>query len=114
MDENIKESLTAGETWTRGLFMLLFLIIYQIAEVVAVAVVLIQFVFVLFTREPNERLLELGDDLSDYIYQVWQYLTMNSEERPFPFAPWPHSGGSVVEAPVDEMDPSDDDSRKGA
>ena len=24
------------------------------------------------------------------MYQIWQYLTMNSEQRPWPFSPWPY------------------------
>jgi len=93
MDDDIKESLTATETWVRGLYMILFAIIYSITELVLTAVVIFQFVIYLLTRDANDRLLEFGEDLAVFIYQIIQFLTFNSEEKPFPFGPWPYGGG---------------------
>ena len=84
-------------TLIRGLFMLLFSIIYSVAEVVLAIVVLLQFSFVLVSRERNYRLLEFGAQVSTFIYQVLRYVTFNSDERPFPFADWPSTA-------VDEPD----------
>jgi hypothetical protein len=45
---------------------------------------------VLFTGKPNERLKDTGLSLAQYVYQVIEYLTFNTEVRPFPFdAEWP-------------------------
>ena len=81
--------ITDGRTWLRGLFMLLFVLIYGITEVIVTAVVILQFLFVLFTGDQNPRLKEFGAYLSEYIYGILTYWTYNSEERPFPFSPWP-------------------------
>lgn len=111
MDDDIKESLTATETWVRGLYMILFAIIYSLTEVVLAAVVIFQFVIYLLTRSTNERLLEFGEDLAVFIYQIIQFLTFNSEDKPFPFGPWPYGGegpGEAVEpapAKVVEVEP---------
>lgn len=75
-----------GETWLRGLFMVLFAVLYTIAEVVVTAVVLLQFLIVVVTGERNERLTGLGERLSVYVYDVLRFLTYNSEQRPFPFS----------------------------
>jgi hypothetical protein len=75
-----------GETWLRGLFMLLFAVLYTIAEVVVTAVVLLQFLIVVVTGERNERLTGLGERLSLYVYDLLRFLTYNSEQRPFPFS----------------------------
>lgn len=99
MDDDIKKSLTAGETWIRGLYMLLFFIVYSIVEIIITAIAIFQFLFLLFTREPSDRLQEFGDDMSVYIYQIWQFLTINSEERPWPFAPWPYSTENLDDGP---------------
>jgi len=107
MDDDIKKSLTAGETWLRGLYMLLFLIVYSIVEIIITAIAIFQFLFLLFTREPSDRLLDFGDDLTVYIYQIWQFLTMNSETRPWPFAPWPYAGETVDS--MSDRPRSDDD-----
>ena len=75
--------------WIRGLFMLLFVLIYSLAELVILAVALIQFGWVVATGERNGRLLRFGASLSHYVYQTLQYWLFGSEEKPFPFAEWP-------------------------
>ena len=90
MDNEIKSSLTATDTWMRGLYMLLFTVIYSVTESVLGLIVVFQFIHVLFSRDTNERLLDFSSDLSVYIYQILQFLTFNSEAKPYPFAVWPN------------------------
>lgn len=68
--------------------MLLFVFIYSAAEVVLGALVLVHFILVLIHGEPDQRLKEFGNDLSGFIYQVFLFLTYNTDEKPFPFKPW--------------------------
>lgn len=75
--------------WMRGAFILLFGFIYSVAEVVMIAVVALQFVFILFTQNKNPKVLAFGADLSEYLYQIFRYLTFNTDNRPFPFTEWP-------------------------
>lgn len=89
MDETMKGRLTSGAIWMRGLYMLLFVLAYSIAELVITALVVLQFLIVLFTGRGNENLLRLGNNLSAYVYQIVRFETFNSETRPYPFAPWP-------------------------
>jgi len=89
MDPEFKERVTAKPTWTRALYIILFVVIYNIAEIVVYAVVILQFLFTLFGGNRNTQLLTLGNNLSKFIYQVFMYITYNSDERPYPFAPWP-------------------------
>ena len=63
--------------------------IYSAAEVILVAVVVIQFGFVLISSDRNKKLLEFGASLGKFIYQILQFVTFNTEEKPFPFADWP-------------------------
>lgn len=86
----IEENIKSRSTWLRGLFMLVFIGIYALSRFVVGAVVLLQFLWVLFTGEINERLRELGQSFATYTSQIIRYLTYNSEQRPFPFdADWP-------------------------
>jgi hypothetical protein len=98
MDPELKDSLTASETWIRGFYILLFTIIYSVAEIVLVAIVIFQFLMTLLTRQTNDRLLDLGDDLSIFQYQILQFATYNSDEKPFPFGPWPYGTGGPSES----------------
>lgn len=101
MEADLKSRLTASATWLRGLFMLLFAVIRSVAEVVLGAVALLQFLFALASGAPNPRLTEFGGQLSAYLYQIFMFLTFNSERRPFPFSPWPESPPTPEDAAQD-------------
>ena len=73
----------------RLIYMLLFIICYNIAEIVVVAVVVFQFLHLLILRERNENLLRFGAELAGYIYRVLQFLNFNADEKPFPVGDWP-------------------------
>ena len=88
----IRDRVLARETWLRGFFMLVFAVIYGVAEVVLTAVVVFQFAMRLLTGRVNPRLVGFGRCLSVYAYRILLFLTYNSDDRPFPFAPWPEAG----------------------
>lgn len=89
MSNDVKQNLQSQSTWVRGLYMLLHIFFSRIAEVVLGVVVLFQFLLKLLTGDTNERLLKLGQGLSTYLYQVFQFLSYNTEYRPYPFGAWP-------------------------
>lgn len=89
MDSNIKQRLTEKKTWIRGLNIVLFALIYSIAEIILFAVVLFQFLSLLLSGASNDRVLTFGQSLGTYIYQLIQFMTANSDTRPYPFSPWP-------------------------
>ena len=94
MTTELKQNLKRRETWLRLLLVVLFWLIYSVAEFVLAAVVLLQFGFKLITGECNQKLLHFGASLSQFIYQVVKFMTFNTDERPFPFADWPsHQAG---------------------
>ena len=97
MKEEIKQRLQKDETWQRGLYMLVFIIIYSISKFLVIGVMLFQFVTIILTGKINEQLLKFGQNLSTYVYQMTLFLTFNSEHRPFPFSAWPNG------APNQEM-----------
>lgn len=75
--------------WMRALYMIVFGILYSVAEIVVVAVVVFQFFCVLFTGAKNAKALDFGRSLSIYIYQILRFETFDSEYLPFPFGDWP-------------------------
>lgn len=91
MKSEMKQRLTASATWMRGLYILIFSVIFSITEILLGAVVVFQFLATLFTGEPNARLRGFGLSLAAFIYQIVAFVTFNSDERPFPFGPWPES-----------------------
>ena len=104
MDDELKQNLTAAETWLRGLFILLFAFLLVVARVVTGAVVVIQFLFTVFTGRTNENLQYFGASLAKFIFQTLMYVTYNSDDKPFPFSPWPE-----VDQPNAEYEEVDDE-----
>ncbi|MBI4293806.1 MAG: DUF4389 domain-containing protein [Betaproteobacteria bacterium] len=86
----LRENLKSRAIWLRLFFMAVVFLLYAVSRLVVSVVVVLQFFWVLFTGETNQRLLNLGQALATYTYQIIRYLTFNTEERPFPFdADWP-------------------------
>ncbi len=86
----LQQNLKRRSTWVRLLYMAVFVAIYWITLIVFGAVVVLQFLWVLFTAQANKQLTELGQSLATYTYQIMRYLSFNTEDKPFPFdAEWP-------------------------
>ena len=89
-DRSLEDNIKSRSTWLRLFFMAVLVAMYGVAEIVVIAVVVVQFFWVLINGENNKRLQALGQGLATYTYQIVLYLTFNTEERPFPFdMDWP-------------------------
>lgn len=88
----MEKNVTSRATWLRLIFMIVFVLLYGLSRVVIAAVVTIQFFYVLLTGETNGELKKFGHSLAIYSYQVTNFLTFNTEQKPFPIdASWPTS-----------------------
>ncbi len=99
MKENTRENLVRRDIWIRALYMLLFAIVYSVAEAIIVLLAIFQFVALLITGQVNELLLRFGKNLSVFMFDILEFQTFNSEIKPFPFSPWPDEehGGEWLE-----------------
>lgn len=102
-EEKPKSANHKSSIWLRGLYMLLFALIYSVAEVITVPLVLFQFIHKALTGKTNQRLLSFGQSLSVFIYQIWRFLTFNSEILPFPFAAWPDASNNPANLPNNQV-----------
>jgi hypothetical protein len=88
LEKNVKQK----STWVRLFFMLVLAFLYGLSRIVIAAVVVIQFFYVLLTGETKDELKSFGHSLAIYSYEVIDYLTFNTDEKPFPFeGAWPTS-----------------------
>ncbi len=88
LEENVKQK----STWVRLFFMLVLTFLYGLSRLIIAAVVVIQFFYVLLTGETKAQLKAFGHSLAIYSYEVVNYLTFNTDEKPFPFeGNWPTS-----------------------
>lgn len=77
------------DVWKRGLFMLLFAIAFGIGQIVLNAMAVVQFVWLLATRQRNEYLARFGASLSSWFAEVSRFQSGASDDKPFPWRPWP-------------------------
>ena len=100
MDEQIKKRLTRRSVWLRLLYMVIFAIALAVVEFLVWILVIAQFLIVLFSGRANERLLQFGNNISAYAWQLLRFQTFNTETQPFPFSDWPDE--EVAETPWTE------------
>ncbi len=79
-----RESLILRIVW-----MLLFFLVWQLAELVLLVVVLLQLFLRVLKGLPDPSLQGFGDSLSQYIAQIGRFGTFNTEHKPWPLSDWP-------------------------
>ena len=103
--ENVRE--LSG--WVRVLFVIFFIVVlHLIIGPLIVLLALVQALFLIFTKKANENLAGFGALLVTYVAQILNFVTFNSESRPFPFSDFP--GGRVEPAGVSGVDAKSSDS----
>lgn len=100
MEDQTRDNLTDKSTWMRLIYIVLFAIAFNIAEILIAIITVVQFFTVLFSKSPNARLQALGGDLGRYIRDVTAFLTYQSDHMPYPVSDWGQS------APVVEPEPA--------
>ena len=73
----------------RILWMLLFLGVWHVAQIILAGVVLVQLVYRLIYGAPNGGLMNFGDSISQYLAQIGRFGTFHSDHKPWPFGDWP-------------------------
>jgi hypothetical protein len=89
----VEENLKSRSTWLRLVFMFVYYMLLTLASMVGSVVVVLGFLWVLFTGEVNQSLQQAGRGIASYVYEVIRYLTYNTDDKPFPFGnEWPTTG----------------------
>jgi hypothetical protein len=83
------EKPTTRDVWMRGLYMLLFIIGFTIGQWLLNLLAVVQFLWLLAAREPNQFLARFGSTLSVWLADIGRFLTCATHDKPFPWRPWP-------------------------
>ena len=87
---NVEENIKSRTTWMRLLFMCIYAVSISLTGMVGSVIVVLGFLWVLFTGEVNRELRQVGQAIADYMYEIVRFLTFNTDDKPFPFGgPWP-------------------------
>ena len=107
--DDLVENIRELSGWVRVLFVIFFIVVlHLIIGPLIVLLALAQGLFLVFTTKPNENLAGFGALLVTYVSQILNFVTFNSESRPFPFSDF--SGGQVDPAEVEGADDGPSDS----
>lgn len=71
---------------------LLTMVVLAVSTWVALSVLIVliigQTLFGLFSKEPNDSMRQLAKRITDYTYSALNYLSFNSDVKPFPYQGW--------------------------
>jgi hypothetical protein len=100
MTDQLKENVKRRGIWLRLLYMIVLAVAFHVAEFVICVVVVFQFLTSLLTGEPNAQLLNLGRAVGVYLRDIVAFLTFATEDKPYPFAPWPDGAETAKPKPA--------------
>ncbi len=89
MDENVIKNLKSESRWLRLLFMVFFGTVGVFATWLIMALAAIQAAHGFVKGVGNQRLMAFTEGLNRFVFQIAQFLTYNSDDKPYPFSDWP-------------------------
>ena len=113
--DDLVENVRELSGWVRVLFVIFFIVVlHLIIGPLIVLLALAQGLFFVFTTKPNENLAGFGALLVAYVSQIINFVTFNSESRPFPFSDFPEGQVDPEEVAGADDGPSDSTSAEPA
>ncbi len=89
MNDQPQTAPSRNQIGVRLLFTLLFLPIYGICTALVVLTTVFQFGMLFITQKHSEPVRLFANRVVSYAYRVWRYFSLNSSQKPFPFAEFP-------------------------
>jgi len=87
----LKNNLTSEAFWLRLVFMLLSLLLVELAASVLVLLVVGQFLYRLFNEASHSKILQFSNSLGRFILHSYRFLSYQTDTKPFPFSDWPEA-----------------------
>jgi hypothetical protein len=89
------ETIEAGTVLSRKkiavrfLYTIFFVIVLEILKTIIQLTVLFQYVYLFITTTYSNPVIKFSNKVSVYAYRVMRYITLNENDRPFPFSDFP-------------------------
>ena len=90
MEEDRAQIYVRPSPWTRLLAMIILAMAFGVGQSLMFLIAIVQFIWTLIDKEPNENLLNFSKALAKWMFQAAKFLTFVSDDRPFPWASWPN------------------------
>ena len=97
IDENTENEERSESLWKRTLIMIGFMIALGIGQTLAHLIAILQFVTLALNKRPSIPLSVFGGSLAQWMRDVVAYQCMTTNEKPFPWQPWPDAPEIAVD-----------------
>ena len=87
LTENIKEP----SIWVNFFLKVVYLIFLNFIVPFLGFITLLQLLFSIGSKKPNDNHISFSKKVSSYIYQIINFITYSSDQRPWPFNSFPES-----------------------
>ena len=87
LTENIKEP----SIWVNFFLKVIYLVFLNFIVPFLGFITLLHLLFSIGSKKPNENLVSFSKKISSYIYQIINFITYSSDQRPWPFNSFPES-----------------------
>lgn len=84
---------------SRLLYTILFVPILEVVKTLVVLISIFEYFFLLVTLRHNEPARAFANKVANYGYRLMRFLTLNENQRPFPFSEFP----AEIEPPDEEV-----------
>lgn len=92
-NSNANHEDSAPSIWVRFIYMVLFAFLFAISETVLYVIAVIGLIQRLFNKPVNSNVASVGRSIGLFVQQIAEYLSFNTEKKPFPFSSWPTGNG---------------------
>lgn len=89
MPDELQVITSRKQVAIRLLYTLLYVAIFELVKTIVLLITLFEYFILLLTLRHNEPARTFGNKVAAYGYRVMRYLTLNDNQRPFPFADFP-------------------------
>ena len=97
--ETVASPVSRTQILFRLLYTVLFLFVLGFVFFLIKLATVFQYILLLITLSPSEPVRRVSNQLSAYAYRLIRYLTLNDNERPFPFTEFPQE----MDPPISEV-----------
>jgi hypothetical protein len=87
-DEN-QGTVTRKQVAIRLLYTLLYVAIFEVVKTIVLLTTVFEYFFLLITLQHNEPARTFANRVATYGYRLMRYITLNENQRPFPFSEFP-------------------------
>ncbi len=89
MENEVLVVVTRKQIVIRLLYTLLYVAIFEVVKTIIFLTTLLEYFLLLLTLRHNEKARLFANRVAAYGYRLMRYLTLNENQRPFPFTDFP-------------------------